>query len=511
MLNRISPKLIRYSGWILTFALFIEGGWGSLTFAEEQFDTKEMTALQLTEKEYLNLVLEKNDSIRQQKIDQMISQEGINNAQSIFEPKLVLNTEKNYGFEQNDTEEQVRREYKSEYEFRNTTYSSAIKGLLPTGTQYSLFYDVKDPANSLQNLEDYGKEWTTRTGIELTQPLLKNFGLSANRAAIALAEDDLGISTERLTKAQMVAAYQAQASYAALQQAQQGAKIEKNMLELENERVELMKSLANEGRITEAVLHLTRSQALRREARVNAAYRQLRKVASEVRRLLIGADNPQMFNVVAVDPVAPPTMPPEWESRPPAESIQQRPELKEASLVAKQEDTRLGYARNQALYELNLRLRAGKSGLGSDFSRSNDELDSDYDFWTVGAVLTIPLGGAEGKSKVAAAELRRRKAQEKRTSLEMLLKDEILAAQDNVTQSYREMVDFQNAVSALESAYRENENRFKAGKLNRLDLLGSQLELIEARRLLSEKIYENRRASLELKLADGRILESAQR
>jgi outer membrane protein TolC len=470
--------------------------------------TVDVNAVQLSEKAYLDLVLTQNDSVRQQKLENLISKEGIKNAQSIFEPKLVIQTTKEYGFEQNDTEAEAQRQFKTEYEFDDVTYSTAVKGLLPSGTQYRLFYDMRDPSNSLQPEDKYGREWTARTGIELTQPLLKNFGFSVNKAAIDIAEKDYAISTERVSRTQMTTAYQALVSYAALQQAQQAAKMEQEMLDMENERIELMGSLAEEGRVTAALLHLTRSQAMRREARVSASLKQLRKAAAEVRRLLIGADDTRMVNVVASDATGPLASPPGPETEQLAAIVKQRPELKEAALASQQEEKRLEYAKNQSLYELNLVLKAGKSGLGQDFSNANDELDSVHDFWTVGAVFTVPLGNSEAESKVAAASLRRQKAQQKARSLEVLMQDEIVAAYDNVKQSYLEAEHFQQSVKSQEAALRENEIRFKEGKMSRLDLLASQLELIEARRLLSEKVYENRRSSLEVMLAEGRILEA---
>jgi len=487
----------------------LAGGMGlGSAFAVEQEAPFGMGSVQLTEKAYLDLVLTQNDAVRQQKLESLIGKEGIKNAHSIFEPKLVLETMKEYGFEQNDTEAEAQRQFKTEYEFEDVTYSTAIKGLLPSGAQYRLFYDMRDPTNSLQPDDKYGREWTARTGIELTQPLLKNFGFSASTAGIDIAEKDFAISTERLSRTQMTTAYQALVSYAALQQAQQAADMEKNMLNLENERIELMGSLADEGRVTAALLHLTRSQAMRREARVSATLKQLRRATAEVRRLLIGADDARVVNVVAVDPTAPLAAPAGPETEQLAAVVKQRPELKEAALATQQEGKRLEYAKNQSLYELNLVLKAGKSGLGEDFSRANDELDSVHDFWTVGAVFTVPLGNSEGESKVAAASLRQQKAQQKARSLELLMRDEIIAAYDNVSQSFQEAEHFQQSIKSLEAAYRENEVRFKEGKINRLDLLASQLELIEARRLFSEKVYENRRASLEVMLAEGRILDA---
>lgn len=506
---RLSPALVNITKGFLSCAVLLGALWLEQAIAGEKDASIDLETVTLTEKTYLDLVLTKNETVRQQKLESLISREGIKNAKSIFEPKMVLDTQKAYGFEQNETESAARREFKSEYEFMDVTYTSALKGLLPTGTQYRLFYDLRDPANNLQPTDKYGKEWTARTGIELTQPLLKNFGPSANKAAIAIAEDDYEISTERLSKTQMTTAYQALVSYAALQQAQQGAAMEATMLQLENERIELMESLANEGRVTPALLYLTRSQAMRRESRVSAALKLLRKNASEVRRLLIGPDDARMLNVVAVAPTMQLTKPAEPDPQNLPAAVKQRPELKEAALVAKQEDKRLEYAKNQALYELNLYVKAGKSGLGQNLSQANDELDSVHNFWTVGATLTVPLGGAEAESKVAAATLRRQKAQARAHSLELLMQDEILAAYDSVKQSYKEAEHFQHSVAALEAAYRENQVRFKEGKMNRADLLGSELELIEARKLLSEKLFENRRSSLEVMLAEGRILETS--
>lgn len=117
--------------------------------------TQKDPPLIISEKDFVSIVIVESESVRLQKLDVLISEQGIKNAESIFEPYLEFGYGLDYGFEQNNTEQAVVRSSRAEFEHRDNIYSAAISGLLPTGAEYKMFYDLDDPSNShcLETLE----------------------------------------------------------------------------------------------------------------------------------------------------------------------------------------------------------------------------------------------------------------------------------------------------------------------------------------------------------------------
>ncbi|WPL19559.1 type I secretion outer membrane protein, TolC family [Thiorhodovibrio winogradskyi] len=463
--------------------------------------------LPLSEQEYVTLALAENDSIRQRQMDRLISEQGRITAEAIFEPALQMDIARSYGFEENTTESAVQRFYETEYEYRDLDYSVGVKGMLPTGGDYRLYYQMEDLANSLQSDAVYGNENVAEAALEVTQPLFKNAGLKVNRAGIDIAYQEQGITADRLQKTRMTVAYQAHLAYATMQFALARLKLDEQMLEHERGRGEQIAKLFDEGRVSAAQVDLSRSVLRRRAAQVSAARRQLRRTASEARRLLIGAEQRQLTGVLpsetqlALIPMVSPNF-----SRL-EQLINDRPEFKEAKKVLTQEDLRLEVARNQTLPDINLRFILGKTGLGDDVRSAHNKLDGPHEFWEVGLQVNVPLGGKSAKSQLAAARIKKQQALDTLRSLALLIHDEILVAHEELQQTTSEAKEYQQSVTALERVTRENQTRVEQGQMNQLDLISGQLDLLDARKMLVEKIYEQRRAALTLALAEGGILE----
>lgn len=466
--------------------------------------------LLLNEFDLLSIVIADTESVRQQKLDTLIAEQGIINSKSIFEPSFRGSYDRSYNIEQNDTEQAVTRNEEADYKKRENIYSTAVTGLLPTGTEYRIFYDLNDPKNSLQEEEEYGKEFRVRTGIELTQPILKDFGLQANMANIAKSEKEYAIAQEKYRRAQMTSAYLAAISYADLQLSQERLRSEEDLLAFENESANLIERLIGEGKASHGQLFHAETNLARREARVSYAKKVLRRTSAVVRQLLIGTSAETFGRVEAVDKVevVPNSSANEINEERLRELFPNRPEYIEAKLNSDLSKIRYEYASNQNLPDLDLRVSYGKTGLAEDWSGANNLLDENYEFWSVGAYLVVPmLGDIKGDSTLAAAKLRQQKDILALTNIETLIQDEILTATAEQKQAAREVAQLQNVIAKLESLLEEDRKKQLHGKLSRYEIIAREMELKQAHMGLFEKQIEYRKVLLTLWLAEGRLLQ----
>jgi outer membrane protein len=470
--------------------------------------TQKDPPLIISEKDFVSIVIVESESVRLQKLDVLISEQGIKNAESIFEPYLEFGYGLDYGFEQNNTEQAVVRSSRAEFEQRDNIYSAAISGLLPTGAEYKMFYDLDDPSNSLQSDMEYGHEYRAKAGVELKQPLLRDFGIDITKSKIKVAEKEQAIAKEQFDKVRMQTAYMATMNYADLQLAQARLTLEKTALKQEQESADIISRLATEGRVSKLYLFQIKTNIARRKARVSFAQKLFRRASSSVRQMLIGSGSQTLGIVQAVDQLPKISMPtdmpePDFES-----ALRCRPEYLEAKLRCELEDIRLNYAKNQRLPDLDLRASFGKTGLETDWSDANDKLNGSHKFWSVDIKLSIPLqGGTEAKSTLMAAKMRKQQASITLKTLETLVKDEIVTARDELESTFHEVERLKDVVETQENMLTEETKKYKHGTISRTDILAREIELTQAQIFLVGKKVDYHKALLSLKLAEGKLLD----
>lgn len=464
--------------------------------------------LHIHQTDFLRLVAEENEAVKRQHLEALISEQGVERAASVFEPSLTLDWEVEHSVEQNDSALAYQRSALSQYAYTDRTYSASVGGLIPIGTRYELFYDLYDPANSLQRADEYGRENTVKTGVRITQPLLKNFGTQVNRAERLVSEKEHAIDQARLLRIRMTTVHEAAAAYAGLQLAQRRLELEKRLLALARQGVELVARTAAEGRAPRSAVFQAESDLARREARISFAAQRFRRSSSMVRQMLVATTGQTLQTVYAADPVealertgieAQPDM---------AAVIERRPEHLVARLRSELEDVRLAYAKNQKLPEFNLKMSAGRSGLDRNWAEAHHGLDDDYGFWSLGAEVIVPLmGGKKGRSDLEAARIRKQQVELALEHLQSLIADEVLAARAEEAHAFDEAQRMGRVADRLKRVVDDGEKRRQEGRIGRYETIEQRIDWLQARLDLLEKTVQHRKILLAVWLAEGRILE----
>ena len=166
----------------------------------------------LTLKEVIARALGNNQDIEVTNLEKVVELERIKMARQAFDPVL----EGSYVYQSIDTPQNTQDFIATGggvgspsnpadpiltspriFEQRNNVGKLAISSRLPTGTGIELGTTMRVLDNTLnRNLPPslFNPEWESFTGVTLTQPLLKNFGVSANLAEIRIARANAKIA-----------------------------------------------------------------------------------------------------------------------------------------------------------------------------------------------------------------------------------------------------------------------------------------------------------------------------
>ena len=332
----------------------------------------------------------------------------------------------------------------------DTNYAVGLSKRLPTGATIEISQALRkfrDFQNS--DLLFYDPFYETTLEVELRQPLLRDFGIDLNRAAINASRNNYRISQHQFHLLVIQTVAEVERNYWQLTVSRQQAMIFENLLQ----QAEINLSRLDARKVFDArSTIISRNRALIARARAN----------------LISARNSILQRQDQfIESLNDPTLKPEedWEilvSTPPtsqaylidrdraiAAAVRMRPEMAAQKI---QMDTRalaVGVAENQLLPRLDLLLQNEITGAGTDSGMSWDNQNrlntQSYQF---GLSFELPLGG----NRAARADLVRAKHQQiqEKLSLESIRR-QIIA-------------DISISVHALQSAYDEIKERRNAAQ-----------------------------------------------
>jgi len=185
-----------------------------------------------------------------------------------------------------------------------------------------------------------------------------------------------------------------------------------------------------------------------------------------------------------------------------------RPEYLATSRKIERENIRIEYAKNQSWPQLDLKASYGLNGLDSTASGAWRDLeDADFDSWSIGLELRIPLrGGLEGKSQLEKVKLQKKQALLELKAIEVSLANSVDSAVQNVANA-GEQVHYSFQVVDLEKRLLDVELlRLAAGKSNSRLVLDKEEDYREAQEAQLDSLMNYNNAILDLELAQGVLL-----
>jgi len=482
----------------------------------------------------LQLALKNNLQIAIERINPALSRQRVEQAKSVFDPVASLTLSKDRSVRQVGSALALP----AQNELENLNMDAGISGKWITGTETELhFTGSRNKTNSV--FAGLNPSYSSELILSLTQPLLKDFGISANTAALRIAANNETISRDRFADQVMEVLYHVESAYWELVYAKDALLVEEASLKRAEDFLKLTKGKVDVGLLPKVEILQAEAERAAREEGVISAQDAFQDAEDLLRRLLNLSEKEAYWEIHLVPTDSPRVESVESDlSRELQEGLKHRPDLNQAKMDLKNRKIRFRYSRNQLLPRVDLIGSLGLSGLAgtaqaqqdfqdpsktvlSPFSGNyNDSLNelksgSNYSY-SLGLQVTYPLGNRNAKSEMVLAELEKRKAL-------FGLKDLENRVIQEVREAYRQIRTNRKRIAATEAArklagerLKSETRRFDLGMSTSHDVLEYQekFALAQRRELRARIDYQSARVHLEQvkgTLLDdkGIVLESA--
>lgn len=400
-------------------------------------------------------------------------------------------------------------------------YQLGLTGLTPWGLSYSLGSNASDThgnriysqavTNLLGQLTDLLEPINNSiafAGLNLAQPLLKNFWIDSTRYNIMARRKDVQISELTLELQIMNTVSAVQNAYYALITASEAVRVqeqalaEAEQLYRENrKRVEVGVLAPLDEKDAESQVAASRAGLLGAQndlvisqntlkALITDKYSELHEMALLPTEKLAAV--PQVFN--AQD---------SW-----YKGLTQRPELLQARLDLEKRNIQLRYDQNQLLPQLDLTGSYGYSGSGKEFSPALDSVArGDNPSYSFGAVLSFPLENRAARYNYRSDKASREQALLSLKRLEQQIMVEIDNAIARARSSLQQVEARRQSSEFAKAAYEAEQKKLENGK-------STSFQVLTYQRILTTRRYEElaalssyNRALVDLALTEGSTLE----
>jgi len=387
-------------------------------------------------------------------------------------------------------------------------FNTGLRQKLPTGGTYELRFNnelLHIPSNTVN------EGLISKLALTLTQPLLKNFGFEANETNIRIATNNQSISREQLRLKVSDITTQVYNAYVELVFAIQNLEVQRRSLRLAQDLVTLNKARVRAG--VAAPVEVTQAEA---------------QEAARVQDVILGEkavrDAEDTLKVILNIPGSgswgqeiQPTFSLSFEPKPIdledaiRKALENRYEYKSAKLDIENKEVNVRLTRNQLLPDLSFVGSVSTNGFGTSYGKDMSTLGGgDFVSYSVGVVLTVPLGNRAAESTHTKARLTTEQA---RTSLKQLELQIVQQVREGVrrVEANAKRVDANRAARALaEEQLRVEQRRLEAGVSTTFNVLSFQRDLSAAQANELRAIADYVESLANLEKVRGTVLEANQ-
>jgi outer membrane protein TolC len=377
-------------------------------------------------------------------------------------------------------------------DIRTNTYQASLQGLAPWGLTYS----IGGTANRQTDLYgDIVPGFSTFGGINITQPLLRGFGLGANLVGVRVARANRRISEWDFREAAINTVTSVVNAYINLAAAHDGQRIAHEFQDLANQFVtddekefaigayahsDVLQAEAQAAGRTESVLIADRS--------VIDAENQLRELigqdafpVDEPRYRLEDLGAPETLNVRPADDLR--------------TALLQRPDYQAARLGLVVNRANDAAAQNGLLPQVDFVGGYGYNGLSNSFTAARQMVGNrENPSYSAGLQLTIPLTFAQARGKARAARLQMEQAEEGLRQLEADIALGLTTAAGQIETTRQRVAADRKAYDLAQQALDAEVKRLRAGKSQVFFVLNLQNSLAAAESSYSGALASERTA-----------------
>ncbi|MFQ5960179.1 MAG: TolC family protein [Candidatus Methylomirabilales bacterium] len=457
------------------------GGEGSAEAAgePEEITPRPGQVMVLSLQESILLGLKNNLAIAIQGFNPKIRSADVTSAKAVFDPTAFA--EVNYGMQK----EQNRNVLAGTPVVDNDDFdwNVGLRQDLPTGGSYELSFSNNRNFNNSAffSVADASTAYSSDLSLTVVQPLLKNFGVDVNRTQIKIAKNEQEISVDRLRETTMDVITQVQETYWEVVFTLEDLKVARRSLDLAKELADLNRARVRAGVAAPVEVTQAETDIAAREAAVTVAEKSVRDTEDRLKVILnipkggewggdVRPSDPARFFPVTLD--LPGAV---------AEALSKRPQFEVAKIDLSNRELTFRLARNQLLPDLSFQGGVGLNGLSATDPSYGDALGNlssgDFYSYSVGLVLSVPLGNRAARAEFMKAQLEVAQARVALHDVELEITAQVREAVRRINADAKLVQETRAARELAEEQLRIEQKRLEAGVSTTFEVLRFQRDL----------------------------------
>jgi outer membrane protein TolC len=381
-------------------------------------------------------------------------------------------------------------------------YAVSLNQIIPTGGVFniSLSTYMNETNRKFQTINPrFGSTIT----FDLTQPLLKNLGYKISHREIIVAKNNREISENRFQQTLLDTIYSVEAAYWILVYSIENLKVQRQSLQLARDLLEENQRKIEVGTMPPIEIYTAESEVATREADILAAEAAVKNNEDRLKTIINLAASEDGKNIEII-PSDSPTLEKREITLEEAlvTALENRPDLKSIRTDIGTKEFNAKYARNQLLPELNLRASYWTPGIsgtrilyqdgnpltgiveGTIPGGANDAFQEalrfNYDNWSIGLTLDIPLNTILSRAEYAQAKISLDQALLNLKDQEQQVFLEITTAVRAVETNYQRVQAYKAARELAQKKLEAEQEKFRVGKSTNFFLLQYQRDAADA-------------------------------
>ncbi|MBI2688838.1 MAG: TolC family protein [Acidobacteria bacterium] len=477
--------------------------------------------LELSLRNYLQLVLANNVDIDVQRLNVEITRNSITRAYAPFDPFFLGSFNSTRTKSQTTSSLEGATTLNQLVQPMNFSYTQT----LDSGLQYTAGFNAnKTSTNNSFNF--FNPALNAQMSGSFVMPLLRNRGREVNRLPIVIARSQLKISKENFLNALLTLISNSENAYWDLLGGRETLRVQEKALELSAEALKRSKKELELGAISPLDIYQPEANYATAEIQVTQARYRLQQFEDALRRQM-GADlDPKFRNmpIVLTESPLPPADDKEMDREAyVSKALRMRPDIHAIEENVAQDDLSLRQATNALRPDLSLRGSYTSTGRGGDFyTRANnnltvvrggfpDALDQVFGFnfpiYQFGLNLRLPIRDRAAAANYADAVISKRQDTLMRRSLQQTVRQQVLNAVSQVESSKASVKLAAVARDLAQKQLDAEQKKYDLGTSVIFFVLDAQTRLVNAEAQLVNNIIQFRRNLITVLRVSGDLLE----
>jgi outer membrane protein TolC len=478
--------------------------------------------LELSLKDVIAHTLKNNVAIAVQEFQSQIRKKEIITKESVFDPTLSAEAKANQ--DRNLLASAFADPPKSNVNTQRLDLSLNQK--FKTGTEYELrFENSRTETNSA--FAGLNPQYTTRFEVNLTQPLLKNFGWDINKSDIYIANNNLDISDFEFKNKVIEVITDAENVYWDLVFSREDLKVQQKSVERAQDLERRVKAQVEVGTLAPLEILQAKSEVASREEAVIQAHKLIQDNQDNLKNILnISFDSPE--GLKEIQPLDSPKFfvdvpVPLKESI--LTALKKRPDYLAKKKELSNKHIQVKFNENQLYPTLDLVASFGLNGIsgdaqavgiptprtspfGGNFGRGQERTFSgDASTWEGGFLFKYPLGNRDAKSRLAVSKLETAQILMRIKDLEKTIVVEVREAARLINTNKKRVQAARVARKLAEEKLSAEEKKFEVGLSTSFNVLEFQTDLAEEQSKELQAVIDFNKSKIKLRKVQATTLE----